>query len=142
MSEKKSQDLKSKLDLIWKELQVQLPSINLDNENESDFELENHVPFENLLNFENDQSSINDEIDFMIDQFSQFDKASVSDIYSNEIADANSKIESYNQIKTSNLKLIANSKESNEKAAKIAKDIFENTNSNLNMDIFNSINIG
>lgn len=144
MSDEKSKNLKSKLDSIWNELQAQLPSINLNNEDEDedDVELYNHGPFEKILNFENNQQIVNDFDDLMSDTFTPFDKASISDIYLNEKADTNFKIESYNQIKTSSLKLISNSKESNEKAAKIAQDIFQNTNSKLNMDIFNSINIG
>ncbi|RMZ92876.1 hypothetical protein BpHYR1_035299 [Brachionus plicatilis] len=141
MSYEKPKGLKSKLDLIWNELQTQLPSINLNNENEDDLDYNDHVSLEQFQNFENDEIIKNKDDKFMDDQFLEFDKASASDVYLNEVEDANTQIQSFNKMKTSNLKLISNSKESSEKATKIAQGIFENTNPKLNMDIFNSINI-
>ncbi|CAF0912859.1 unnamed protein product [Brachionus calyciflorus] len=138
--------MKSKLDLIWNELQTNLPSIDLgDTEENSDFE---DYEFNNNNNNEDDDllirdfnNQINDD-DYLSDEFlNGFDKATVSDVYLNETENLNQKLENFNKIKTSNLKLISASTESAKTAAKITQNIFDNTNSKLNMDIFNSINI-
>lgn len=81
-----------------------------------------------------------DFLDF--DLVSRLERASVSDVYLNETSQLNLRLEDFNKIKKSNSKLISNSNESAQTAAKITKNIFDNTNSKLNMEIFNSINIG
>lgn len=146
-------EMKKRLDNIWNEVQTNLPEINFDNSNnDSDYEIIDHdvehgfdraalddwsdseAHFERLVNKNHDYEDVNT---------SMMDIRSIQDIYVDDDDDNESPPFNNNemsQFKNLTAKMNENKLERASSAQKITKDIFESTNSKLNMDIFNKIN--